>query len=441
MSVKVEYSFGKLTNKKQAHPAPPPISLAQGIALRESGQQEQAIICFQGVLALDADNAAVHGNLGLALSDLGRFEEARDHYHKAVTLKPDYGEAWRGLANTGAFDPADPQLATMDAVFNAPQTTAEDRIHLGFALAKVYEEHHRYEDAFSCLEQANRLKRDSISFDLSKAVAMVNGLIDAFDRPLFERHAGSGHSDTTPIFVLGMPRSGTSLVEQILASHPSVHGAGERPYVEAALNHVFKKSGTRFPGGLMEAGPDLFGALADDYLARLRAHDATAPHIVDKMLGNFMLIGLIHLMAPKARIIHVHRDPVDNCFSIYSRLFAKTHLYAYDLEELATFYGLYRALMDHWRAVLPGCMMDFSYEALIANPERETRALLAYCDLPFDAACLSPHQTSRAVLTASNFQVRQPINNASVARWRHFETHLRPLQQSLSAFPSEPPRD
>ncbi len=438
--VKVEYSFGKFTNKKHSHhadthaPSAAPASVEQGITLRETGQQEQAVQCFRDVLSRDGDNAQAHGNLGLALSDLGQFDEAREHYRKAVELKPDYGQAWRGLANTGNFDPADPQLLKMADAFNSPRTLDEDRIHLGFALAKIYEGHQRYDEAFSCLKIANRIKRDSISFELSKSVAVVKSIIAAFDRPLFERHAGSGRGDATPIFVLGMPRSGTTLVEQILASHPRVHGAGEQPYVEATLNQVFKAAGLRFPAGLMDAGSEIFNTLTDDYLGRLRTHDAEAQHIVDKMLGNFMLIGLIHLMLPNARIIHVQRDPVDNCFSIYSRLFAKTHLYAYDLDELATFYGLYRDLMDHWRSVLPGRMMDFSYEALIAEPEAQTRALLAYCDLPFDTDCLSPHQTKRSILTASNFQVRQPINTASLERWRHFEAHLRPLQISLGKY-------
>ncbi|MBT4887994.1 MAG: tetratricopeptide repeat protein [Rhodospirillales bacterium] len=432
MSGKVEYTLGtSSTNEKTLDVS---AIYDQGVALRETGQQEQAIKCFLNVLALDEKHARAHGNLGLSLADLGRFDEGQKHYLKAVELDPNYGEAWRGLANTGYFDTEPTQLLKMDDAFNITDVPAEDRIHLGFGLAKVYEDLHRYDEAFSCLKTANRLKRDSISFDIEKSAAMVQSLIKHFDRSLFNHHTGSGRNDKTPIFVLGMPRSGTTLVEQILASHPTVHGAGEQPYVEATLNNVFKKYRIAFPAGLMKTGVETFHILADEYLEKLRSHDEEADRITDKMLGNFMLIGLIHLMLPNAKIVHVRRDPLDNCFSIYSRLFAKTHLYSYDLEELATFYGLYRSLMDHWHTVLPGCMLDFSYEALITDPEQQTKNLLAYCDLPFDERCLRPHQTKRTILTASNFQVRQPINTASIERWRNFEPHLDSLQESLREF-------
>lgn len=409
-----------------------------GMALRETGQQEQAVERFQAVLSADPGHALAHSNMGMALADLGQFDQAKQHYRRATDLAPDLGEAWRCLSVIEKLEADDPQFAVMEKIFHAPATGDEDRLHLGFGLAKLYEEQGRYDESFACLSTANKLKRQSITYDASKITALMESILEAFTPELFEQHAGSGRDDHTPIFILGMPRSGTTLVEQILASHPTVHGAGELPYMEALISRAINERGLKFPGGLNATKTDIFEAMADDYLSHLRAHSAESAHITDKMLGNFMLIGLIRLMLPNARIVHVLRDPMDTCFSIYSRLFAKTHLYSYDLTELVSVYKLYRALMQHWRTVLPGCMLELSYEALIDDPEQETRKVLDYCGLTFHADCLNPHKTERSILTASNYQVRQPINKASIARWRHFESHLGALRSALAAAGIEP---
>ena len=408
-----------------------------GIALRETGQQKQALERFQAVLSICPDHAQAHSNMGMALADMGQFDQAKEHYRQATVLEPGLGEAWRCLSVIQKLEADDPRLAIIEKAFHAPDTRDEDRMNLGFSLAKFYEDMCRYDEAFACLSTANSLKRKSINYNISITSTLIKNIQEAFTPALFEQHAGSGLKDHTPIFILGMPRSGTTLVEQIVASHPTVHGAGELPYMEALISRAINERGLKFPKGLRDAKTEIFDVLADDYLTKLRLHSAEAIHITDKMLGNFMLIGLIHLMLPNARIVHVTRDPMDNCFSIYSRLFAKTHLYSYDMAELVSVYKLYRSLMQHWRTVLPGCMFELSYEALINEPEQETRKLLDYCGLTFHAACLSPHKTERSILTASNFQVRQPINKASVARWRHFESHLDFLRDELATTESE----
>ena len=258
---------------------------------------------------------------------------------------------------------------------------------------------------------------------------------DIFSPDFFSGLADIGHSDRTPIFILGMPRSGTSLVEQILASHPEVFGAGE-------LNDLVKvyrslddsidgSQGDSFPEALVGLDPDEYANLGEQYIARIRKYSVSATFITDKNPYNFQRIGLIRSILPNARIVHCTRDPLDNCLSLLKTDFHKGQLYSYDMSELGAYYKLYRELMDYWRTVLPGFIHDLNYEELVANQAEQTNHLLQLCGLPWDEACLNFHKTKRKVITASVAQVRQPIYTDSVGLWKRYERKLEPLRKVI----------
>ena len=298
------------------------------------------------------------------------------------------------------------------------------KVYLHFALAKALEDVGDYRRSFEHLLQGNALKRREVNYNEAANQQTIAGLIYAFDSALLARFQGMGDRSTVPIFVLGMPRSGSTLVEQILASHPLVHGAGEL----MNLSRVVKEASdaARRPqglaGGTRSFEADDYRRIGQEYLASLPPLPEGKTRITDKAPGNFFQVGLIHLALPNARIIHTLRDPVDTCLSCFSRLFTRGQTYSYNLSELGRYYRGYRELMAHWQSVLPaGAMLDVSYEEVVDNLEEQARRLIDFCGLPWDDRCLSFHKTRRPILTASSVQVRQPVYRTSVQRWRRYE--------------------
>jgi hypothetical protein len=313
--------------------------------------------------------------------------------------------------------------------------TVHEQIELGFALGKAYADIGAHERAFRRLIDANALKRKQTFYDEGASLAGFERMKAAFTDALMRANEGLGDPSCAPVFILGMPRSGTTLVEQILASHPGLFGAGEiddfGKATVASLRRA-QRSAQDFPEAISTMSGEQLRRLGEDYLGRIRAKAPAAERIANKTPENFRLVGLIHLALPNARIIHMRRDPVDRCVSCFSKLFAENLPYAYDLGELGRYYRAYEDLMAHWRAVLPeGVVLDVRYEEVVADLEGQTRRILDHCRLEWDARCLDFHRAARPVRTASVAQVRQPIYASSVGRWRAYEPFLAPLISAL----------
>ncbi len=365
-----------------------------------------------------------HGNLANLLRARGQLAEAEAEHRSAVELDPSHTDSYRMLAESKSIEAGDPLFAGILEQLDSDATTAAARIDLHFALATVFENQEDYDQAFGHWQTGNRLKRATIDYDDAIREAAVQNIMAVFNEELPDHDEDRSCASDAPIFVLGMPRSGTTLVEQILASHSQVEAGGE----SASLRRLARQE--HYPAAFANPEAVDLKALGESYLTTAQFLDS--PRFTDKMPDNFLRIGLIRLALPKARIIHCKRDPIDTCLSCYRRLFARgSQGYSYDLRELGLEYLRYARLMAHWQKVAPGAVHELQYEDLIADQEGETRRLLAFCGLPFEDACLRFHETERTVETASANQVRQKIYRSSVARWKHYEKHLGPLLEVL----------
>jgi tetratricopeptide (TPR) repeat protein len=386
---------------------------------------------------LTPDDPDSHINLANALQEHGHLAQARDASARLLALHPTDAQAWSIHVGLKTFAAADPELDRMEALLAVPAASDEaqrdNRIVLEFALGKAWMDVGDVDRAFEHLSRANRLKRETFDYDVrgdAQRLAAIPGGVDRL-KPLL---SGPGDPSELPIFVVGMPRSGTTLVEQILASHPDVSAGGEL----AAFHHAVSDSGLsrRRPQSAMRSVEPMTSfdpsTLGRAYLHRVAPLAKGKRRLVDKLPGNFEYIGLIALALPNARIIHCRRDPRDVGLSCYATRFVSAKPYAYDLLELGQYYRAYAGLMDRWRAALPPRqILDVQYEDIVADLEGETRRLLAFCGLPWDEACLRFHETRRPVRTASVNQVRRQLYGDSCGRWRAYESHLRPLIDAL----------
>jgi len=400
----------------------------------ERGALDEALAHYQAAVALKPDLADACNNMGNALKELGRLAEAKVAYLKAIDLDPTISGTYLNLADCMRFAPGDPYLAAIEALERQPDGLSEtDRMHIDFALGKAYGDINDHRRSFAHLLRGNARKRRMTAYDEAATMALFERTEQAFTAGLIAAKAGLGDPSGVPIFVLGMPRSGTTLVEQILASHPDVHGAGELKNLSAVMDTM---RGPDNRGTYPDFVPALDAAairrIGASYLAQVRALAPAAARITDKMPANFFFAGLIHLALPNARIIHTMRDPVDTCISSFSKLFTAEQSHSYDLAELGRYYRRYERLMAHWRHVLPpNRILDVRYEDVVADVEGQARRILAHCDLAWDPRCLAFHKTERPVRTASATQVRQPIYPDSVGRWRVHEEFLGPLLAEL----------
>jgi hypothetical protein len=320
------------------------------------------------------------------------------------------------------------------ATAGARRLSPEDRLNLEFALGKAWMDAREPDRAFAHLETGNRLKRASLTYDVEADAERLAAIARSFTPEVMARLAGSGDPSGLPVFIVGMPRSGTSLIEQILASHPQVHGAGELPVLETILGRVRgpDRQPLGYPQLMSMLGPRDMAMLGRAYVEQVAALAPDKPRLVDKMPANFCFAGLIHLILPNARIIHCRRDPIDICLSCYSKKFVQGNNFTYDLTELGLYHRAYEALMAHWRGLLPPeRFIEVDYEAVVEDLESQARRLIAFCGLDWDPACLSFHQTQRPVRTASANQVRQPLYRTSLARWKPYQVHLAPLLDIL----------
>jgi tetratricopeptide (TPR) repeat protein len=394
-----------------------------GIAQRLRGQSDAAQASCLRALAIDPQSAATLAVMAELKADRGHFTEAEQLYRRAIGIEPLTAEAWVGISRLRTMTVDDVAWAAQAQAI-AGQLPPRKEVLLRYALGKYFDDVQDFEQAFGQYQRANELtKRYRAGHDRQQLTQAVNRIIRAFNKESLARPPVDAVTSERPVFIVGMLRSGTTLAEQILASHPSVYGAGELMYWNTA---AAVQQSSALPGSM---GGGALSALANDYLRLLRDLSADALRVVDKMPGNYLHLGLIHAALPNARFIHMRRDPIDTCLSIYFQHFEAFHSYATDLADLAHYVGEYRRLMQHWRSVLPvGTMLEVPYEDLVNEPQTWSRTMLEFIGLPWDPNCIDFQRTERTVITASNWQVRQKISNSSVGRWRNYAKFIGPLQ-------------
>ena len=401
------------------------------------GEYARASEIYVQVLQEYPRQAKIWLSYGHVLKTAGAATEGISAYRRALELEPGLGEVWWSLANlkTYRFDAGD--LTQIRRQLARADLSAEDRYHLHFALGKALEDERSCADSFEHYRQGNALRRAQVHYDPARIAEHVEHSKSLFTREFLARVSGHGAPAPDPIFIVGLPRAGSTLVEQILSSHSQVEGTMELPDVPALAHGIGTQAtegGPRYPQVLATLSPGQLRALGEDYLARTRIQRKTArPYFIDKLPNNFLHVGFIHLMLPNARIIDARRHPLGCCFSAFKQHFARGQHFTYDLEELGAYYRSYVELMAHFDEVLPGRVHRVFYEQMVDHTEQEVRRLLEYCGLPFEPACLRFYENERAVRTASSEQVRVPIYREGLEQWRQFEAWLDPLKRSLGA--------
>ncbi len=399
-----------------------------------SGNIELAVSAYQRILTDHPQMFVSRYRLANLLKAQGKLSEAVALYEQIMREQPRYTQAHFTYSGLHKYrDSNDPHIGSMLGLYQRKNLATENRIHLAFALAKAFEDTGDYPQAFKYLEEGNHLRFATFNYSIESDESMINNIIQTFSSEALSRVRISAEKSNRPIFIVGMPRSGTSLVEKILASHSDVYGAGELDYFFAlGVNDFLDESNHRFFRPLDAYSTDKFEAVGRDYLEKINRLNGQASRITDKLPFNFMMIGLIKIALPNARIIHCVRDARDTCLSIYKQNFnTGNYRFAYDLKTVAQFHNLYRRLMDHWRQVMPGAIYDIEYETLAQNPEPEIRKLLSACGLEWQDECLHFDKSEGLVRTASFYQVRQPMYTSSVQLWERYREFLGPMLEEL----------
>jgi len=428
-SRRIPEALASFRNALAAQPHSPPAHLGLAAALRVQGLFAQAEASCQAALALAPDSPDALALLGELRADRGQFAQAQELFQRAIAVKPDFVPAYGSIAAHRRMTRDDTTWLRGAEQLLAKPLPLDQEIHLRYALGKYFDDVGEYDHAFGSYRQANELsKRYGSSYDRARLEQLVDRIIGFCNAESVRQvHPGACDSEQ-PVFIIGMPRSGTSLTEQILASHPAVFGAGEVRFWDRAFAALEKQSAA----GEVAAGN--LARLAYDYLQLLSAPAGAALRVTDKMPANFLYAGVIHAAFPRARIIHMQRHPLDTCVSVYFQNFFNVSPYANDLENLAHYYGEYLRIMDHWRSVLPAAaLLEIPYEGLIEDAEGWTRRMLEFVGLPWEPRCLEFYQTDRVVITASKWQVRQKLHSASAGRWRNYAAYLAPLRHLAPA--------
>ena len=408
-----------------------------GTALLAHRRPEEALTHYRQALAWEPDNADIHNNLGIALNTLGEFAPASQAFARAISISPRKPEFYLNILGLKRMTADDPLLVAMLELYrDVASLDVHSQIALHFALGRAFEDLGEHARSSQHLIMGNALKRRELIYDEVATLELFERTQATFTTELMDDKRGAGDLSRIPVFVLGMPRSGSTLVEQILASHSQVFGAGELADLSDSIDVVARLNNWSYPEMVARMSSEQLRQLGMSYVDRIRARAPAAARIVNKMPANFASIGLIHLVLPNARIIHTSRDPVDTCLSCFSLLFAGGHPYSYDLAELGRYYRGYHRLMQHWRAVLPaGVMLEVRYEDVVSDLCGQARAMVRHCGLEWEDACRDFHDTKRTVRTASLMQVREPLYKRSIGSWRRYEKHLGPLLEALALEP------
>ncbi len=405
-----------------------------GNLLSKASRYEEAIEKFNIALTKQADHGGSLASRGHAQKTIGLQQEAIDSYRACIKSNPAFGEAYWSLANLKTFRFSPEEIAQMEKHVDDEQLLDETRVNFNFALGKAKEDSGDYKAAFDRYAKGNTLRRQSEQYDPVQTEVIHDRIIETFDQEFFAANTGRGNPDPSPIFIVGLPRSGSTLIEQILASHSMVEGTFELPDMARLIRRMNEDSHGQehYPEAIHRYADNGLADLGQQYLDSTQKHRTGAPRFTDKMPNNFPSIGLIHSTLPNAKIINAKRHPLDSCMGTYKQLFYKGQAFSYDLSELGEYYLEYERIMAHWHQVLPGKVLDVQYEDMIADQEDQTRRLLEYCELPFEDACLHFYETQRAVNTASSEQVRQPIYSGSLNAHKRFESDLEPLIEILA---------
>lgn len=400
------------------------------------GENEQAIKTYQDMIRVSPNDPQLRVSLAHIYNATGESPKAVDLFRQAYGLKPDFGDAFWSLANTKSYRFTEAELASMTDRVTAASTPALDKIQMHFALGKAHEDTKDYDTAFSHYQQGNTLKRETSTHSREQLDIRISTQLDVCTANLFERLSDVGHDAPDPIFILGLPRAGSTLLEQILASHSKVDGTMELHDILDLAKRLRGRDkasdqSPRYPRILGELPSERFSQFGQQFIEDTRAYRGDAPFFIDKMPNNFFHIGLIKLILPNAKIIDARRHPMACCFSGYKQLFGEGQEFSYGLEEIGNYYRQYIDLMDHWDTVLPGFVLRVQHEDVIADLEGQVRRMLDFCGLEFEEACVEFHKTKRTVRTPSAEQVRQPINKSGVDQWCHFESYLDPLKRAL----------
>ena len=404
-----------------------------GAALAMAARPADAVEAYQLAVELDPELPGAHIGLGHVLKTVGDQKKGIAAYRRAIELRPNFGETYYSLANLKTFRFTSSDIDEMNQRVGDTSLPVDCRVHFAFALGKAYEDSREYDKSFENYALANRLHRDTIAYDPVQTEIAHERMRATFSEAYFLPIKDSGGCQAPdPIFIVGLPRSGSTLLEQILASHSLVDGTSELPDISMIAQSLTKpKIGQAFPQCMPDLPSQVVKELGETYLEQTRRHRGTAPFFTDKMPNNFVYVGFIKAILPNAKIIDARRHPMDSCFGCFKQHFAKGQTFTYDLFELGEFYLEYHQMMEHWNAVLPGEVLSVQYENVVADLEPEVRRILEFCGLPFEDSCVHFHENKRAVRTASSEQVRQPIYKDSVQTWRRFGSNLDGLRDIL----------
>ena len=433
---KFEQALVEASELRDKEPGNPEFEMLYANENLAVGNFDQAMLVYEALLGSMPNNPGINLTYGHALKTVGRQEDAIAAYRRAYQVKPDCGDAYWSLANLKTYRFEESEISQMRDREASPMTALDDRYHLCFALGKALEDRADYRNSFEYYERGNRLKREELKYDPARLSNEMRLQRENVNLDLLRQFDGAGCHDDAPIFIVGLPRAGSTLLEQILASHSQVEGTMELPNIFALAYQLDRNRRVgdepEYPGNLQNLSRDDFTRFGEEFIRDTQVYRKKGtPFFIDKMPNNFRHIGLIHLILPNAKIIDARRGAMGCCFSGFKQLFAEGQEFTYGLEEIGEYYKDYVALMEHWDTILPGKILRVFYEDVVADLETQVRRLLDFCNLPFEESCINFHQTERAVRTASSEQVRQPIFKSGVDQWEHFSDYLDPLRAKL----------
>ena len=433
---KLEEALAEIDRLLEEDPDKPAYLAQRAATLVRMGDFERALPCYDYLLKHFPAQAKIVLSSGHALKTVGQLDKAIAAYRHAIELRPTFGDGYWSLANLKTFRFDDADIDAMRVAIDDPTATQEDHFHLCFALGKSLDDRKEYDEAFRYYQKGNRIKEKLEGYEASATEEITAKIRSVCDDNLFKTQGGKGCPAPDPIFIVGLPRSGSTLLEQILASHSQVDGTKELVHILSFVRRLGGRRSTsetsRYPEVLAELPAEQLAELGQEYLDRARIQRAAAPYFIDKMPNNFFHVGLISLILPNAKIIDARRHPMAACFSGYTQLFARGQPFTYSLTDVGRYYCDYVGVMNHWDDVLPGKVLRVQYEDVVADTETQVRRMLDFCGLEFEEGCLQFHETERPVRTASSEQVRQPIYSAALEHWRNYESHLDELKTALA---------
>jgi predicted Zn-dependent protease len=425
----------KLLCKKA--PSNPQFQSIYAIEAMQSGDFDTALELFESVLKVLPEDPITLTSRGHALKTCGKTDAAIDSYRRAITRSPSHGEAYYSLANLKTFRFSETEISAMERLEADTETSHMSRVYLNFALGKAYEDEQNFAKSFAYYQVGNDLKQILARYKAEEITAEFDTQREVFTPSLIARHVATGCTAPDPIFILGLPRAGSTLLEQILSSHSRVDGTMELPNILSLAQKLRRGermgNGSDYPRVLDSLTAEDYRQFGEQFIQDTRVHRGSADFFIDKMPNNFRHIGLIHLMLPNAKIIDARRHPMGCCFSGFKQLFAEGQEFSYGLQEIGTYYSDYVRLMNHWDTVLPGKILRVNYEDVVADLDTQVHRILDHCGLEFEQSCISFYDNKRSVRTPSSEQVRQPIYQGGLEQWQNYETYLEPLKNSLGS--------